>query len=91
MTRRLTDDGRATPCALAQAEGLAMQDAARRSEREFVARRERWDRIDLVAGRIMDAHAAALWRLGKRPRFFGARHRVHLVGEYPRGCPEHGG
>lgn len=65
MTLRLTDEEQAALRAVAQAEGVSMQDAARRAVREFVARQEHRDRVDLAAGRIMAAHADALRRLGE--------------------------
>ena len=65
MTLRLTDEEQAALRAVAQAEGVSMQDAARRAVREFVARREHRDRVDLAAGRVMTTHAEALRRLGE--------------------------
>lgn len=65
MTLRLTDEEIAALRAVAQAEGVSMQDAARRAVREFVARQEHRDRVDLAAGRIVTAHADALRRLGE--------------------------
>ena len=65
MTLRLTDEEQAALRAVAQAEGVSMQDAARRAVREFVARQEHRDRVDVAAGRITTAHADALRRLGE--------------------------
>jgi hypothetical protein len=63
MTLRLTDSEQAALRARADAEGISMQEAARRAVREFVSRGEHNDRVNTVAARIMDKHADALRRL----------------------------
>jgi plasmid stability protein len=65
MTLRLTDDEQAALRDRAEAEGISMQEAARRTVREFVARGEHRDRVSAAARRVMDRHADALRRLGE--------------------------
>jgi predicted transcriptional regulator len=65
MTLRLTDEERAALQDVAAAEGISMQDAARRAVREYVAAREHRARVDEASARVMSAHADALERLGR--------------------------
>ncbi len=65
MTLRLSDDEQDALRERAEAEGISMQEAARRAVREFVARGQHRDRVGAAARRIMDAHADALQRLGQ--------------------------
>lgn len=65
MTLRLSDDEQAALRARAAAEGISMQDAARRAIREYVARSEHQARVTAAADRILDVHADALDRLGR--------------------------
>lgn len=65
MTLRLTDEEQAALRERAAAEGISMQDAARRAVREFVARGDHRDRVSAAAHLIMDVHADALRRLGR--------------------------
>ena len=65
MTLRLTDDEQSALQAQAEAEGISMQDAARRAVREYVARHRHQDRVAAAADRIMTVHADALERLGQ--------------------------
>jgi plasmid stability protein len=65
MTLRLTDDERAALQARAAAEGISMQEAARRAVREYVERAGHRDRVATAAERITAAHADALDRLGQ--------------------------
>ncbi len=65
MTLRLTDDEQAALRQRAEAEGISMQEAARRAVREFVARGEHRDRVSAAARQVMDHHAEALRRLGE--------------------------
>jgi predicted transcriptional regulator len=65
MTLRLTDDERAALQERAEAEGISMQDAARRAVREYVARGDHRDRVTGAAECVMSAHADALERLGE--------------------------
>lgn len=65
MTLRLTDDEQEALRSRANAEGISMQDAARRAVREFVERGAHRDRVGLAADRVATAHADALHRLGQ--------------------------
>ena len=65
MTLRLTDEEHAALRARAAAEGISMQDAARRAVREYVSRAEHRDRVAGAAARVLDAHADAIERLGR--------------------------
>jgi hypothetical protein len=65
MTLRLTDDEQTALRARAEAEGISMQEAARRAVREYVARNEHRDRVSEAASRILSAHADAIERLGQ--------------------------
>jgi hypothetical protein len=65
MTLRLTEAEQEALRARADAEGISMQEAARRAVREFVTRSDHRDRVELGARRVMDAHADALRRLGE--------------------------
>ena len=65
MTLRLTDAEQAALRDRADAEGISMQEAARRAVREFVIRGQHHDRVGTAAARVIDAHADALRRLGE--------------------------
>jgi hypothetical protein len=65
MTLRLTETEQEALRARAEAEGVSMQEAARRAVREFVVRGEHRDRVGQAARVIMDAHGDALRRLGE--------------------------
>lgn len=65
MTLRLTDSEQEALRQRAEAEGISMQDAARRAVREFVARGQHSDRVASAASLIIDRHADALRRLGE--------------------------
>ena len=65
MTLRLTEDEQAALRERAEAEGISMQEAARRAVREYVARGRHRDRVFAAATRVMDVHAEALRRLGE--------------------------
>lgn len=65
MTLRLTDGEQDALRARAEAEGISMQEAARRAVREFVARGQHRDRVEAAAGLIVTQHADALRRLGE--------------------------
>ena len=65
MTLRLTDDEQTALRERAAAEGISMQDAARRAVREFVARGVHRDRVSAAADRVIAAHRDALDRLGQ--------------------------
>jgi predicted transcriptional regulator len=65
MTLRLTDEERAALRQRAQAEGVSMQEAARRAVREYVARGQHRDRVMATAEQVLSAHGDALDRLGR--------------------------
>ncbi len=65
MTLRLTDDEQQALKARAEAEGISMQDAARRAVRQYVSGGDHRDRVRDAAARVKDAHADALDRLGR--------------------------
>lgn len=65
MTLRLTDAEQLALRERAAAEGISMQDAARRAVREFIARGEHRDRVSTAASVIMNAHADAIERLDR--------------------------
>jgi predicted transcriptional regulator len=65
MTLRLTDDEQEALRERARAEGISMQEAARRAVRDYVTRGEHRQRVSAAARRVMDAHADALDRLGR--------------------------
>lgn len=65
MTLRLTEDEQMALREQAEAEGISMQDAARRAVRDYVARGQRRHRALAVADRVIEAHADALDRLGQ--------------------------
>ncbi len=65
MTLRLTEDEQAALRERAEAEGISMQDAARRAVRDYVTRGHHRDRVSDAAKRVMRAHADAIERLGR--------------------------
>ena len=65
MTLRLTDDEQVALQRRAAAEGISMQEAARRAVREYVAHGEHRERVVAAAARVAAAHAEALDRLGR--------------------------
>jgi hypothetical protein len=65
MTLRLTDEERDALRARAEADGVSMQEAARRAVREYVARPRHVERVSEAAQRVMAAHEDALDRLGR--------------------------
>ncbi|NNE97207.1 MAG: ribbon-helix-helix protein, CopG family [Acidimicrobiales bacterium] len=65
MTLRLTDSEQAALRQRAEAEGISLQEAARRAVREFVDRSDHRDRVADAAARILVAHDEALRRLGE--------------------------
>ncbi len=65
MTLRLSDDEQAALRDRAAAEGISMQEAARRAVRSYVTRGQHRDRVSAAARRVMDAHAEAIERLGR--------------------------
>jgi hypothetical protein len=65
MTLRLSDSEQAALRERADAEGISMQEAARRAVREFVSRGQHRDRVSAAASLVMTKHADALRRLGE--------------------------
>ena len=65
MTLRLTDDEHTALKARAEAEGISMQDAARRAVREYIARQQHREMVSTAADRILEVHADAIERLGR--------------------------
>lgn len=65
MTLRLTDEEHEALRDRAALEGISMQEAARRAVRDYVASRDRRDRIDAAAALVMKRHGEALRRLGE--------------------------
>jgi plasmid stability protein len=65
MTLRLTDGEQEALRERAEAEGISMQDAARRAVREFVARGRHRDHVAAAASLVVERHADALRRLGE--------------------------
>ena len=64
MTLRLTADEQQALKDRAVAEGISMQDAARRAIRDYVERGEHRARVKAAADVIIDVHAEAIERLG---------------------------
>jgi hypothetical protein len=65
MTLRLTEEEQVALRERAEAEGISMQEAARRAVRDYVARGHHRDRVRAAADHITTAHAEALERLGR--------------------------
>ena len=65
MTLRLTADEQDALRDRAAAEGVSMQDLARRAVREYVGLADHRDRVVASARKIIDAHADAIERLGR--------------------------
>lgn len=65
MTLRLSEDEQGALRDRAAAEGISMQDAARRAIRDYVARSEHRSRVAAAAELITDVHADAIERLGR--------------------------
>jgi plasmid stability protein len=65
MTLRLTDEEQQALRERAAAEGISMQDAARRAIRDYVARSEHRARVAAAADLIANVHAEAIDRLGR--------------------------
>lgn len=65
MTLRLTDEEQLALQERAQIEGISMQEAARRAVRDYIARGEHRERVEVATRRVMDAHGEALKHLGE--------------------------
>jgi hypothetical protein len=65
VTLRLTEEEQAALRQRAQAEGVSMQEAARRAVREYVARGQHRDRVMTAAEQVITSHGDALDHLGR--------------------------
>jgi hypothetical protein len=65
MTLRLTDSEQEALRERALAEGISMQEAARRAIREFIAQGQHRSRVEAAASLVINRHAEALRRLGE--------------------------
>ena len=65
MTLRLSDAEHAALRERAAAEGISMQEAARRAVRDYLARQAHQERVEAAAVIMTEAHAEALERLGR--------------------------
>jgi len=65
MTLRLSDAEQSALRERAAAEGISMQEAARRAVRDYLARQAHQERVEAAAVVITEAHAEALERLGQ--------------------------
>lgn len=65
MTLRLTDEEQQALRDRAAAEGISMQDVARRAIRDYVARSEHRTKVSSATDLIVDVHAEAIERLGR--------------------------
>ncbi len=65
MTLRLDEHDQEALRRRAAAEGISMQDAARRAIRDYVARGEHRSRVSNATELILDVHADAIDRLGR--------------------------
>ncbi len=65
MTLRLDEDDQEALKARVAAEGISMQDAARRVIRDYVARSEHRAKVATATDLILDVHAEAIERLGR--------------------------
>ena len=65
MTLRLTEEEQNSLRERAQAEGISMQEAARKAVREYITASEHRERVDGAAQWVMTNHDEALRRLGE--------------------------
>ena len=65
MTLRLDDAEQDALRQQAAAEGISMQDAARRAIREYISRSRHRSRVSAATELILDVHADAIERLGQ--------------------------
>lgn len=65
MTLRLSDEEQELLRRRAAAEGVSMQEVARRAVREYVGIEDHRDRVFASARRVLTAHADAIERLGR--------------------------
>lgn len=65
MTLRLSDQEQQALKDRALAEGISMQDVARRAIRDYVTRSEHRSKVSSATELILDVHAEAIERLGR--------------------------
>lgn len=65
MTLRLSDHEQQALKDRAAAEGISMQDVARRAIRDYVERAEHRSKVSSATDLILDVHAEAIERLGR--------------------------
>jgi plasmid stability protein len=65
MTLRLDEQEQEALRQRAAAEGVSMQDVARRAIREYIARSEHRSRVSTASELILEVHADAIERLGR--------------------------
>ena len=65
MTLRLTEDEQTALRERAAAEGISMQEAARRAVRDYISRSAHQQRVSEAARRVIAAHTEVLDRLGR--------------------------
>ena len=65
MTLRLTPEEQEALQEQARAEGISMQEAARKAVREYVDRSQHRARVAAASSRVRESHADALRRLGE--------------------------
>jgi hypothetical protein len=65
MTLRLDEQEQEALRERAAAEGVSMQDAARRAIREYIARSEHRSQVSTASELILGVHADAIERLGR--------------------------
>lgn len=65
MTLRLDEHDQEALRQRAAAEGISMQDAARRAIRDYIARSEHRSRVSTASELILDVHVDAIERLGR--------------------------
>jgi hypothetical protein len=65
MTLRLAEDEQTALRERADAEGISMQEAARRAVRDYIVRGQHRERVSAAAQRVIAAHGDALDRLGR--------------------------
>jgi plasmid stability protein len=65
MTLRLDEQEQEALRQRAAADGVSMQDAARRAIREYLARSEHRSKVSTASELILDVHADAIERLGR--------------------------
>lgn len=65
LTLRLTDEEQAALRAVAESEGVSLDEVVRRAVQAYVAQAQHRDRLMAAAQRVRSAHNDALERLGE--------------------------